>query len=136
MADSRLALASEPAAGFVIEIPGVPRPKKRPRSGQGRTFTPAETREAEEAVRAAWILAGRPYVPGTFMMHATFMFSRPARSRAKAPGTADVDNLLKLALDALNGFAFDDDRLLVDVRAVKAWAPEPASRIEVRPAVV
>lgn len=122
-------------AGFAFEVPGKPAPKGRPRSGRGRTYTPAATVRAEELVRQSWIVAGRPYVPGAFAAELEFVFARPRRSEALVPA-GDVDNLAKLVLDALNGFAFDDDRLLVDLRVRKSWGDAPRSVVTVRPAAL
>jgi len=37
------------------------------------------------------------------------------------PTKADLDNLLKIHLDALNGVAFADDALICEILATKRW---------------
>jgi len=43
---------------------------------------------------------------------------------------SDIDNLQKAVLDSMNGYAYDDDRQIVDIHAVKKWAVD--GKIEVR----
>jgi len=42
---------------------------------------------------------------------------------------ADIDNYIKAILDAMNGYAYDDDRQVVRITAEKRWAV--AGKIEV-----
>lgn len=48
---------------------------------------------------------------------------------AKKP---DIDNVLKAVLDALNGFAYDDDRQVVSVTCRKFYAAQGYIRIGIR----
>lgn len=77
-------------------------PKGRPRFGNGRCYTPATTRAAEDAVawlaRAAGILLDPDHELAVELLFAV-------RDRRRM----DVDNLAKLVLDALNGIAWRDD---------------------------
>lgn len=41
----------------------------------------------------------------------------------------DIDNIVKAALDGLNGKAFTDDAQVVELRAFKFYSPQP--RVEV-----
>lgn len=87
---------------FVLE--GDPIPKGRPRHGNGRTFTPQRTLDAEQAVRDVVVpLIDKAFdVPVRVTMH----FYCATRRRT------DLDNLMKLVLDALNKVAFTDDHLV------------------------
>ena len=129
-------------------FPVLPVAKGRPRAvrfgSRGRLITPPKTRIAE-AVLAA--LAAHhekaPVVPiaGPLRVSLEFLFpvprSWPKWRRAAAlagtwrhQGRQDVDNLAKLVLDALQPGWFADDRQVVDLRAVKRYAPEPGVWVE------
>lgn len=101
----------------VLEIPGTPVPKGRPRSGRGNTFTPRRTVEYEQLVawhaRAQRIRLGA----GPVELHADFYTRR---------GGGDLDNLLKSVLDGLvKGGAIDDDAPhIVPVITVR-WFHDP-----------
>lgn len=124
-----------------LVIPGRPVPKGRPRTGRGRVYTPASTREYEGRVAAEWMAAGRPVLPvGPFELTGLFVFARPQshyRTKARvlrddAPvlPREDLDNLVKV-VDALQGLAFTDDRLCARLSARKRWAGdgEPAGAV-------
>ena len=123
--------------GVRLLVPGRPVPKGRPRMGRGgRVYTPAATRAYEQLVAAEWMEAGRRRLPDNrpFALYAEFVFARPASHyrtkarllRADAPVVArdDVDNLAKAQLDSLQGLAFADDRLCVEIHATKRWAAD------------
>lgn len=133
-----------------LTVYGPPTAKGRPRhTRQGRTFTPAATRRAEQTVRTVWEQAGQPTVPAVALeAHVDAVLERPASHFGKrglnatglrAPHPAkvpDVDNLWKLAIDALNGVAIPDDRYVVRASITKRWAhphERPHTRIRIRP---
>ena len=98
---------------IAFEVPGEPVPKKRPRVVKGRTFTPPQTVEYEQAI--AWRFKaeyqGQP-LEGPLRVWVTVReVDRPVQRQG------DLDNYLKSALDALNGLAWKDDRQVVDVMA-------------------
>jgi crossover junction endodeoxyribonuclease RusA len=103
-------------ARFVVD--GEPISKARARfTGYGsktRAYTPARTLEGEAAVAAAFLrqVAGRPHQKkGQFGVTVVFFgFTRQRR---------DIDNMVKLLLDGLNGHAWDDDNQVVEVSARK-----------------
>jgi crossover junction endodeoxyribonuclease RusA len=88
-----------------IEIPGAPVPLQRSRTNSGRHYLPKRSRIFRETVQGCWLAAGRPSLG-----HAPFTLS--VRFYGANP-RADLDNLVKGILDALNGLAFDDDSQLV-----------------------
>ncbi len=92
---------------MIVELttPGVPVPLQRSRTGRGRHYLPKRSVAYRETVQAEWMAAGRPSLgDASFSMSARFYGANPR---------ADLDNLVKAILDALNGLAFDDDRQLV-----------------------
>lgn len=126
-----------------IVIPGEPVAKGRGRATRtGRVFTPAKTRKAEETLagRAMAQLATRTDLPltGPLRLEATFTRVVPKswtrRDRAENPlptSKPDVDNLLKLAKDALTGLVWVDDAQIVTVITRKVFGEAPSTRLVV-----
>jgi crossover junction endodeoxyribonuclease RusA len=97
---------------YRFTIPGNPRPKERPRVVKGRTYTPARTVEGERLVQFYARKARVPRLSGHVKL--TAMFYRDSAQ------PCDLDNLVKLVSDALNGIAWKDDRQVVVLSALKA----------------
>jgi len=131
-----------------LTIPGTPTAKGRPRFARatGRAFTPAKTRRAEEtfAGRVAAAVAAsswqRPEGKPALGLRALFVLPVPAswskRKREAAlacetypVGRPDVDNLVKLVVDACNGLLWDDDAQIVTMTTSKVYGDSP--RVEV-----
>lgn len=115
-----------------FHIPGTPVPKGRPRSTRtGRHYTPTKTREAEANVVAAWTSqTGGTWTPHDGPVELTIyaFFAVPKswskkRRNAAAFHTSrpDLDNLVKLIKDALNGHAYVDDSAVVKMTASKNY---------------
>lgn len=115
-------------------IPGTPQPLRRHRTTRtGRTYDDARNPINREAVRLAWLTAADEgqVQADTIGVRATFVFPRPKSHflrgviRDTAPywhtKTPDVDNLVKLVLDALNGYAYGDDAQVVAISATKRY---------------
>ncbi len=113
---------------ITIVVPGRPVPKGRPRfSGRGRRpHTPPKTAAAERKIALIARIAGARPINGPVSVRAIFIFA-DRRTRG------DVDNLSKLALDALNGIAFKDDRQVVRLYATIAEGPKPFTAITITP---
>ena len=108
--------------------------KQRPRfdGRTGRTYTPRDTKQAEQAIAQAYYLAawqaygaepmarkGTPVVVRiTCERHLPKTTPRRIES-APDMGKPDLDNVVKLVLDALNGVAYDDDTQVVRVVVIK-----------------
>lgn len=108
----------------VIEIPGTPVPKQRPRLASGRVFTPPKTHAAEELIAWKARAAGVRISTSDVSVTAGFYFTGKRRG--------DIDNLVKTVLDALNGVAYVDDRQVVHLQAaVVLGASEAKTVIEV-----
>jgi Holliday junction resolvase RusA-like endonuclease len=119
-----------------LTVFGEPHGKDRPRFDPrtGRTYTPTATVRAEQHIIAAWLEAGRPVLDGPLRLSIEVALQRPqghwlrdgslsaAGSRTPWPTRRpDVDNLIKLIADALNGRAYRDDALIVEARIVRRW---------------
>lgn len=121
-----------------FEVRGPIRGKERPRfnSKTGRTYTPAGTILAEQRVRDAWRDAGAvAFGDQPVAVRVTVMPARPgthyrvdgslsaAGRRNPVPvKTPDLDNILKLVCDALNGHAFHDDKQVIAAQVERVWA--------------
>jgi Holliday junction resolvase RusA-like endonuclease len=133
-------------------VPGEPVGKARPRLGRrGRVYTPAATKRHEALVRESWQLAGGRRIEGPLAIHVEAETARPASHRLKRGGLSaagrrsavptkkpDLDNVLKLVADALNGHAYQDDAWIVAATVVRRWAPEgspPRTVVRLYPAL-
>ena len=127
-------------------IPGKPIAKGRPRLGRHGIYSPPSTHDAEE--RAGWLLRAACPVPleGPLEVRVSFCFHYP-RSWSKAKrdavedgaqpwhlGRPDLDNLLKLILDAANRVLWRDDAQVVKIAATKIYAAEAETIVGVYPA--
>ena len=122
-----------------FEVPGKPQGKARPRfSRDGRVYTPSATRAYEKRVRDAYraqtknarFPSGTP-IKATVAAYFQIPASTSKKKRATLNGTpytkkCDIDNLLKLLFDSVNGAAYDDDAAICEVHAAKFYtAGEP-----------
>lgn len=128
---------------FTFTVPGPPQGKGRPRfvRATGRTYTPKETAnyenlikvcamEALNAYEGEWLLSGQY----DFMICVYFPIpkSRPKEWKELAlngdirPATKpDIDNIIKVFGDALNGIVWKDDSMITDVISHKRYAEIP-----------
>lgn len=137
-----------PREAVEFAVPFV-RGKARPRfSCRGHAYTPAETRNAERAVLAAFLhetgrREGDPplFAAGPVAVEVAVFMPLPKRvpkREESRPYTVkpDADNVAKLVLDALNGHAWRDDSQVVDLHIVKmprTRGLEPETRVLVAP---
>jgi len=126
---------------LIFEIRGEPRPKGRPqfaRRGKFVTsYTPAATRDAEADVRSQIIAQLKPgFVPlqGALNISAVFRRLKPksASKKVKYPTTRpDLDNYMKLLLDAMNQVVFVDDGQIVVLLVSKVFDETPGITVTV-----
>lgn len=101
-------------------VPGQPLPAERPQRVQrpGRRgfawITPQATLDAEARVA----LHFRHQVPG-HKLNGDWAWALEATFYRETYVTADVDNLLKVVLDGLNGVMFVDDRQVADLHGIR-----------------
>jgi Holliday junction resolvase RusA-like endonuclease len=131
---------------YRVHIPARPIAKGRGRVSKqtGAVYTPKQTVVAEAWVRLCCTeQVGTPRVPGPVGVRVVFVVpipkSKPRQWREDAQagrvmptGRPDVDNLSKLACDALNGIAWADDAEVVEMDVVKVYGAEPCTAIEWR----
>jgi crossover junction endodeoxyribonuclease RusA len=100
-----------------IWIHGKPVPKGRPRFARnGGVYTPKTTADYEKRIADAWRekYGDKQVEPRNLAMHVDVYTKRYS--------TSDVDNFLKIAMDGLQGVAFENDSC-IKTRALK---PMPA----------
>jgi Holliday junction resolvase RusA-like endonuclease len=134
--------ASRPAP-IEIRIPGEPVAKGRARFGNGRTYTPAATENAEAWAKACILeQAGTPRLEGALSVQIDSIRSVPAswskrRQRDALAGIIrpvsrpDFDNLAKLPCDAAKGLLWTDDAQIVDCHVRKFYGETPATILRV-----
>lgn len=114
-------------ARFTVD--GEPMSKARARVVNGHAFTPERTRVAEAQVQAAFLAVAAGHRPtplaegGRYGVFALFFHQTRQRR--------DVDNMLKLILDGLNGLAWEDDTQVVEVSGRKTPCPKGHARTAV-----
>jgi Holliday junction resolvase RusA-like endonuclease len=105
---------------------GQPIPKARPRVARGHAFTPKTTLQAEARIAATARQQGAR--PLSCPVRLDLRFYREDLRRV------DIDNLVKLVQDALNGIAYVDDAQVVSLSAVKLLDRDaPRTCVEVAP---
>lgn len=140
---------------FALCVPGQPEGKARARTVRNRStgavhsFTPQRTVLAEGEVRRHWEAAGQPRIDGPVALHLTLVIERPRghyRSDGETLSTEgqrhprpdrqkpDVDNALKLVMDALNKRAWSDDVRVVSASVRREWGPRAQTLIQVQAA--
>lgn len=132
---------------MVFEVPGEPRGKGRPRfTKEGHTYTDSETRAYEKKIIAYYRQAhgGFRWPDDAYVaVEVTAVYPIP-KSATKASRAAiqegkirpkrkpDIDNVLKVVLDSLNGIAYKDDSQVVAVLGRKIYGNEPKLMIEIK----
>ena len=102
-----------------------PKAKARPRHNKkGQVFTPKATLDEEKAIRTAWEEAKLETLEGPVEVSLTYTPECSIITVQESPHDAtplrgDIDNYVKLTLDALNGTAWEDDKQVVRISAVK-----------------
>lgn len=133
-------------ARVMFSVVGEARGKARPRMTRaGHTYTPDSTVIAENAVRDAWVAAGRPSFGeapvgvsiSVFTVRPKVHFKRDgslsaAGLRAVYPvKKPDLDNVVKLVCDALNGLAWRDDSQVGTLMVMREWADTPSVQVAI-----
>lgn len=114
-----------------ITVPGVPEAKPRPRVGRFKNiYTPKTKGRFEQRVAKAYV---NDLLTGPVCLTLEFVFplmkSWPKKKKLMLMGEAhcskpDIDNLVKAAMDGMNGKAYSDDCQVVKVKASKRYANE------------
>ncbi len=128
-----------------LTVPGVPAAKQRARVCKtGFSYTPKKTLNYETFVRELFAVQYPGFIPleGPVLLRVRAFFPIPGGAskrdrqlmesgtlvRDKRP---DVDNLVKIIGDALNGLAFRDDGQIAVLEAKKLYGSNPRLEVEV-----
>ena len=130
----------------IFTIPGVARGKQRPRATrQGRVYTPKETVNQEAYIKMLAATAMRGFAPFGGPLEATFIisvaipksFTRRDRERIEKrdlwpTSKPDIDNVVKLLCDAMNGICYGDDKQIVDLLVTKSYAANAQTMVMIK----
>lgn len=125
-------------------VPGKPMGKQRPRVlKSGVAFTPNETVNYETTVKWAYIsqYSDKP-LEGPIAMNIRAYFAIPkstSKNKKEKMETGiirptrkpDMDNIVKIIADALNGVAYRDDSQIVKCSIEKLYSDQPRVEIEI-----
>lgn len=130
-------------------IPGEPQGKGRPRfskrGGFVQTYTPTKTKSYEELVAAEYIKqCGNITADRNNCIHMEILacFGIP-KSTSKANRLRmlmhlifplkkpDLDNIIKIIADALNGIAYKDDKQITRILAEKNYSDTPYVKVKI-----
>lgn len=131
---------------YEFEVPGVIKGKGRPRvnSYTGMIYTPTTTKDYEYLVEQYFLLKYPKFKPfeGRLSVNITATFNIPKSTKkcevekmlqneispTKKP---DIDNIVKIILDAMNKFAFKDDTQITKLSVEKKYGEEEKIYIEI-----
>lgn len=122
-------------------MPGEPRGKGRPRFNRntGVAYTPEETRSYEKKISNCYRQQLQDYRFGDdeyIAIEVTAFYPIPKSATKKSLALIDegkvlpkkkpdIDNVLKVVLDSLNGYAYKDDSQVVSVSGSKYYGATP-----------
>jgi Holliday junction resolvase RusA-like endonuclease len=123
-----------------------PKAKARARtiSKNGRTwsYSPKTTVDAENAIKSKTYEYMKenhmPYITKPMVVEMVFHMPIQKSKVKQILNTSphlqkpDIDNLMKLVLDALNEVAYEDDRLIHTVKGKKMYSNTPGIRISIK----
>jgi Holliday junction resolvase RusA-like endonuclease len=104
---------------WLLWIPGKPVPKGRPRFYKGHALTPKATHDYEKRIKMAW---ADKY---GFDLIEDKEITIKVEAYSKTAGRCDVDNYLKIALDGLQGAAYENDNKITFAQVIKHKVDTP-----------
>ena len=133
----------------IFEVPGQPKGKERPRwtmvSNTSIVYTPRNTRGYEDMIKiyykinnfkafkkdeALEVSAIAYYqIPKNTKKSHKLLMLKGKMLPTKKP---DIDNIMKVVLDALNGIAYHDDSQVCKVNFMKMYSEDPKLKILIR----
>ena len=132
---------------FTVE--GAAVPKQRPRISGRRAYTPKRTKDYEERVLNAFRSSYSGFYPAfgkdvpvriCISVIQEIPRSWPKKKRTQAESgeivplsrNGDVDNIAKSILDALNGYAYQDDCQVVRLEISKQYGENPRAEVRIQ----
>jgi Holliday junction resolvase RusA-like endonuclease len=110
-----------------VTIDGQPVAKGRPRIGRYGAYTPQKTADAEEWV--GWVV--KQSLPSGWEPDGEHEWQVWVHFHVRKNGRGDLDNFVKLILDALNGLVWKDDKQVKALSARRSYhARKPRTELE------
>jgi crossover junction endodeoxyribonuclease RusA len=98
---------------FCLEVPGEPVSKARHRFGwKGIVYTPTKTRQGEQKLKLLFKVKYRTWKPSSSLLFGVRLVFECETYRRR-----DIDNMIKLVLDAGNDLIWADDTQVLEVAA-------------------
>lgn len=131
-----------------ITVKGKPIAKARPRFARAGKYV--KTYNAQESEEGKFLLLAIEQInkvhKGPIELYMTFFMPRPkshygtgkneGKLKKSAPlyhtSKPDIDNLIKFPLDVLNEVAWEDDRQIIYIQAVKRYSDNPKTQILIK----
>lgn len=131
---------------YEFEVPGKIIGKGRPRlnSYTGSVYTPTRTKDYETLVEQYFLLKYPRFKPfeGRVQVEISALFEIPKSTKkadkelmlenkinpTKKP---DIDNIVKIVLDAMNGIAFKDDTQITKLNIEKSYATQECVKVRI-----
>lgn len=127
------------------EAVGKGRPRVYKNHGITRAVTPEKTRSYEAKIKAAYIekYGGTVAYPDQALSVRILINTGVPKSISKKKHQEmlqgmirptkkpDLDNVIKIILDGLNGLAYGDDKQVVELKALKCYAKEPFVLVQI-----
>lgn len=124
----------------MIIVPGKIKGKARPRIGKGYAYTPKDTVTYENWIKHCYIEQSNKLLEGSVKAEVRIYHEVPksySKKRIsmikdgfdKPNKKPDIDNILKIIFDSLNGIAYKDDSQIIEIHVDKQWTFEK-ERIE------
>ena len=127
-------------------VDGTAVPKQRPRISGRRAYTPKRTKDYEERVLEAFRSSYSGFYPAfgkdvpvriciSVIQEIPKSWSKKKRAQAEngeivpLSRNGDVDNIAKSILDALNGFAYEDDCQVTMLMITKQYGARPCAEV-------
>ena len=131
-----------------FKVDGAAVPKQRPRISGRQAYTPKRTKDYEGRVLTAFRSSYSGFYPAFgkdvpvwvcihIIQTIPKSWSKKKRARAEAGEifplgrNGDIDNIAKSILDALNGFAYEDDCQVVRLTVSKEYGSEPRAIVQI-----
>ena len=117
---------------------GHPIGKSRPRFGRTKqgapvTYTPKQTKDYERdlASLAQVAMQGKTLIEGPVKITIDVFFTHKTKTGWHT-SRPDLDNIIKIVLDSLNGVVFKDDASVVQIIASKKYDQKDEERVEIQ----
>lgn len=138
---------------IILTIPGKPMGKQRARAvSMGKftkVYTPKETVNYETLIKELFIITYPHHVPidGPVTMQINVYYPIPKTTSQKKRQAIrlnelrptvkpDIDNVIKIICDALNGLAYVDDNRIITIQADKYYCDQPRVEIKIKETLI